>query len=85
MFQVSRNSFCKGFFASFCEIMSTTSMHVHTDESRYDVHTFGIDNGCSDYSQIAVCNFQYLSVTNQDGAIFQPSLRSQNMAVYDLR
>ena len=82
--QVRLHSGGEGFGSGFGEVVSAAAMSVHADKARHDVHTLGIDDIGADDGHVAVGYFQYFPVTDQDGAVLQPSLRGKDAAVYDL-
>ena len=84
MFHMSSHSTVESLFRTFLEIITATAMYIHCDKSRYDIHTFGINHRSTDHSQVAVSHFQYFTITDQDGTIFQPTLRCQDLSVYYL-
>ena len=84
VFHMGGNSTMEGFFRTFLKIMAASAMHVHGYETGNDIHTLGIHHLGADNSQVAVRHFQNLSITNQYGAILQPSLRGKDLAIYYL-
>ena len=67
MFLMSSNRLAESLLRSFSKIVSTTSMSMHTNIPRNDVHATGINLFSTNQRQIAVCHFQYMIVTDQDG------------------
>ena len=54
MFQVCHSSSTESLLRRFRKIMTTTSVRMHTHESRYDCHPTSINHRCTDNRQITV-------------------------------
>ena len=58
-----------------------TAVEAH---AKHGTHAFGVDEVCSDDGQIAVRHFQNLVISQNDATVLEPSLRCQNLTIYDL-
>ena len=81
MFQVCFGCYLESFGCGFGKIVSATTVAVHADIARHDVHAFGINHFGTDDSQVAVGHFQNLSVADEYGTVFQPPLRGEDFSI----
>ena len=73
MEQVGMGSCTESFLCAFGKVVSAASVYVHAYKAGDDVHSLGINQLGTDEGQVAICHFQYLSVTHQYGTLVQPS------------
>ena len=66
---MSLNSCAESLFRSFLEVSSPTAVHVHLYESGHNIHAFGINEFRPDDCQIAVGDFKYFAVAQNDTTV----------------
>lgn len=64
MLHVSFDGCAECIFRAFHKVTSTSAMYMDLDSSRYDIHSFSIDECSTDDSQVTVSYFQDFIVSD---------------------
>ena len=71
-------------FLAFLEVAAATTVDVHLDTARNNIHALGINDIGTDNGQVTVGNLKNLVISKDDATILQPTLGGEDACVDNL-